>query len=59
MAKGGGFKKPSMHKKARISKTPVGSVRVENGKRYVKTDKGWSVLKSVQLILPVTPKDEE
>jgi len=39
-----GWSKP---KKARAQKNPLGSVRMKDGKRYVKTEGGWKLLKSV------------
>ncbi len=51
--KGFGFGGP---KKARRASTPLGSVKVQNGKRYMKTEKGWKVMKSIRLTIPVMMK---
>jgi len=42
-------KKP---KKARAVKNPVGSVMEKDGKKYIKTEKGWTLMKAVILIKP-------
>ena len=44
--KGGGVRKAPKYKKARVQKNPVGSVKMKDGKRYVKTDTGWRLQKS-------------
>ncbi|RDE12132.1 MAG: hypothetical protein C4K49_10645 [Candidatus Thorarchaeota archaeon] len=54
--KGFGFGGP---KKARKASTPMGSVKVQNGKRYMKTEKGWKVMKSIRLTIPIKSKDTE
>jgi hypothetical protein len=40
-------------KKARVDKNPVGSVREEDGKKYIKTEKGWKLMKSTQLLIRI------
>lgn len=46
-------------KKAKKVGTPLGSVKVQNGKRYMKTEKGWKVMKSIRLTIAVKPKETE
>lgn len=38
-------------KKARAVKNPVGSVKIENGKKKIKTEKGWKLMKGI----PISP----
>jgi len=57
-AKGGKSFGYSGPKKARRMGSPMGSVKVKNGKKYIKTDKGWNVMKSVCLAIPVMMKSK-
>jgi hypothetical protein len=54
--KGFGFSGP---KKAKKVGMPLGSVKVKDGKRYMKTETGWKVMKSIRLTIPVKPKETE
>lgn len=38
-------------KKARKASLPLGAVKVKDGKRYMKTEKGWKLMKSIPLVI--------